>query len=259
MYSVQFLGTAPGCPVADRFHSSFLLEADGRHYLVDAGEPCSQRLKNLDVPFSSHEAVFISHGHSDHIAGLPMFLQGCWLEKREDPLDIYLPGELIIPLHRWLDAVYLPEKILGFPVRYTALEEAEAFEIGDLTLRPKPTYHLEGLGQLIEPGNSSRFKAYSLDFSWKGKRMVYSADLDRPEDLDGHMDGAIDLLICELSHFSPGELFAYLRDKEISGLCLTHLSDEMASRRKELLHEARNKLPTVELVRVVNDGDVVEF
>ena len=45
MDALTFLGTGCGIPMTDRFHSSILLESGGRRWLLDTGEPCSQRLK----------------------------------------------------------------------------------------------------------------------------------------------------------------------------------------------------------------------
>src|ERR1700742_4276679 len=110
MDALTFLGTACGIPMTDRFHSSILLESAGRRWLLDAGEPCSQRLKAMGISFKSLDGIFISHGHSDHLSGLPMIIQGAWLEPRSRPLPLYLPAELIFPIRTWLEAVYLPEK-----------------------------------------------------------------------------------------------------------------------------------------------------
>ncbi len=98
MDALTFLGTGCGWPMTDRYHSSLLLEYGGRRWLLDAGEPCSHRLKAMGVPFESLDAVFISHGHSDHLSGLPMIIQGAWLEGRTRPLPLYLPAELIDPV-----------------------------------------------------------------------------------------------------------------------------------------------------------------
>ena len=101
MDALTFLGTGCGWPMADRYHSSLLLEEGGRRWLLDAGEPCSHRLKAMGVPFDSIDAVFISHGHSDHLSGLPMLMQGAWLEGRSRALPVYLPSELIAPVRMW--------------------------------------------------------------------------------------------------------------------------------------------------------------
>ena len=75
-----------------------------------------------------------------------------------------------------------------------------------------PSTHLDGLRAAIAPGARDRFLAYSLVYDWQGKRLIYSADLGRPEDLAPILDRPCDLLICELAHFEPAELFAFLTD-----------------------------------------------
>lgn len=265
MHALTFLGTGCGWPMANRFHTSLLLEADGRRWLLDAGEPCSHRLKALDVPLASVDALFLSHGHSDHLSGLPMFLQGCWLEERTRPLPIYAPAELIGPIQAWLEVVYLPAKILGFPVEYHAWEKlmdrSVAVGNGNLTVSAQPTTHLDGLRALIEPGAAERFLAYSLAFTWPetGRRFVFSADLGRADDLDAALAAPCDLLVCELAHFSPEELCAYLQDKQVRQLCLTHLAPELAGNEDKIRASVMASLPQVERVSVVADGERVEF
>lgn len=267
MFSLTFLGTGGGLPMDDRFHSSILLETPtGRRYLLDAGEPCSQRLKALGVAFDSIDAVLLSHGHSDHTGGLPMFLQGAWLEPRTRPLPIFLPGELIAPLRAWLEASYLPDKLLGFPVEWHAWEtDAPATLADGLRVHVNPTTHLNGLRRLIDPKATHRFKPYSLDLAWPGPgnacRLVYSADLGRPEDLDALLGGgqATDVLICELAHFTPAALFAYLADKTVNVLLLNHLTAESGAHSGEITAQAVRDLPRVREVRVMRDGERVEF
>lgn len=265
MDTLTFLGTGCGWPMADRFHTSLLLEADGRRWLLDAGEPCSHRLKALGVPLASLDALFISHGHSDHLSGLPMLIQGAWLEGRERPLSIYAPAELIGPIRAWLEVVYLPAKILGFPLEFQAWEDLPArllrLDGGRMQLGVAPTTHLDGLRELIEPTAWDRFLAYSFAFEWPetGRRVVFSADLGRPEDLDCPLGAPCDLLVCELSHFSPETLFAYLQDKSVRQLCLTHLNPELKFSTAEIRAQAAEALPQVEQVFVVEDGQRVKF
>ena len=262
---LTFLGTGCGLPMVDRYHSSLLLEADGRRWLLDAGEPCSHRLKALGVPFSSLDAVFISHGHSDHLSGLPMVIQGAWLEGRTQPLPVYLPAELIAPLRGWLEAVYLPGKLIGFAVEFLAWEELPGLTValdgGRLRVSVHPTSHLDGLRKLIDPAAHDRFLAYSLAFDWpaRGKRLVYSADLGAPQDLEGILQAPCDLLACEMSHFTPEELYAFLRDKRVGRLCLTHLAAEYGAQPVRLCALGTETLPATSEVRVMNDGEQVEF
>ena len=259
---LTFLGTACGIPMADRFPSSILLNAGGRRWLLDAGEPCSQRLRALGVPFSSLDAIFISHGHSDHLSGLPMIIQGAWLEARRTPLPLYLPAELIAPIRTWLEAVYLPEKLVGFPLEFHAWEKlpggVATLEDGELRVSVNPSTHLDSLRAVIDPGAADRFLAYSIVYDWKGKRLIYSADLGRPEDLSPILDRPCDLLVCELAHYEPEELFAFLADKPVRRVCLTHLTAEFAARADEICELGRRILPRVEIA-AMTDGTRVEF
>jgi ribonuclease BN (tRNA processing enzyme) len=244
MVELDFLGTGCGCPVPDRFYSSILLQSGESRFLLDAGEPCSHSLRKRKVSFDSLDAIFISHGHSDHVGGLPMLLQGAWLEPRTRPLAIYLPGELINPLQAWLDAVYLPAKLLGFPVQWRAWEDHPAVERDGLKLRIAPSSHLQGLGEKIEPGNPhGRFRAYSFALETGGKRIVYSADIGKPEDLDPHLEVPCDLLVCELAHFSPEALFTYLSTRPVRRLVLTHLSPRYEELGREGLEKLARGIP----------------
>ena len=285
--------------MANRFHASILLETGGeeggrprQRYLLDAGEPCSQRLQSMGVLFASITAVLISHGHSDHVGGLPMFVQGAWLEplrqkpveqevralaklvrgvhlpKREVPLPVHLPRELIAPLRAWLEAVYLPDKLIGFPIAWHAWEDSlPSVEItGGLQATLALTTHLEGLHKIIDPEATDRFKPYSIALTSpeEGWRLVYSADLGAPEDLEPHFSGGdqappVDVLICELAHYEPADLFAYLAGKPVRRLLLTHVTDEFSACESEILALAREHLPQVREIAMMRDGLRVEF
>ncbi len=265
MNVLTFLGTGCGWPTAKRASSSLLLETNGRRYLLDAGEPCTHRLKALGVSCESIDAMFISHGHSDHLAGLPLFIQGSWLEGRTRPLPIYLPGELIAPLKMWLDTVYLPASLIGFPVEYHAWEslpgQRATLEQGGLIVSASPTTHLDGLRALIDPSALDRFRAYSLAFDWptSGRRLVYSADLGAPDDLTPLLAQPCDLLVCELAHFTPKALFSFLRDQPIQRLCLTHFSPELDSEVDEIRRLGTEMLGGAVPVATMRDADRVEF
>ncbi len=265
MDALTFLGTGGGWPTAERTCSSLLLETGGHRYLIDAGEPCSHRLKGAGVPFGSIDAVFISHGHSDHLAGLPMFIQGAWLESRTRPLPIYLPGELIFPLRAWLEAVYLPAGILGFPIEYHAWETLPGLSVtlaeAGLAVSVTPTTHLDGLRSIIDPSAHDRFQAYSLAFEWPatGQRLVYSADLGEPTDLDAMLERPCDLLVCELAHFTPKTLFTYLQGKAIRRLCLTHFSHELIDQIDETCRLGAETLGPAVAVAAMSDTERVEF
>ena len=262
---MTFLGTACGVPMSDRWHSSILFENGERRWLLDAGEPSSQRLKALGIRFSLLDAILISHGHSDHLSGLPMIIQGAWLEGRTAPLPLYLPAELIAPVRMWLEAVYLPEKLVGFPIVYHAWEAlppgGAELDGGQLRVTVNPTTHLYGLRGMIDPGATDRFLAYSMVLEWPetGRRVIYTGDLGQPRDLDAILQEPCDLLICEMAHFTPKELFTYLRDKSIRRLALTHFTPEFGGQAAAICELGGAMLPGVERVEAMRDGQRLEF
>src|SRR5262245_6123433 len=68
---VMLLGTGTPILNVDRFGMGTLVEAGGQRLLFDAGRGVAIRLHQAKVPLRSIDSVFITHLHSDHIAGLP--------------------------------------------------------------------------------------------------------------------------------------------------------------------------------------------
>ncbi len=232
MWELQFLGVGPGKPVPDRNHASIILQrqsATGREViLLDTGEPCARELLKAGISYKEISTICISHGHSDHIGGLPMVLQGIWIEKRSTPLPVYLPKELILPLKNWLEAVYLPPDLLGFPLNFLAWEDHPKISVPGGTVEVFQTTHLNNLKKEFhaEVSGANRFLAYGMDLCGEWGRIIYSGDIGAPEDLAGVLTSPTDILICEMAHFSPEALFGFLRDKPVKKLLLTHTTSD---------------------------------
>jgi ribonuclease BN (tRNA processing enzyme) len=257
---LQFLGTGPGSPVPGKLFSSCVLKHGASIVLVDAGEPCSQRLVECGISSADIDAVLLTHAHSDHTAGLPMLLQSAWLAPRRKALPVYLPGELILPLEAWLRAVYLPSPLLGFELSFLPWSSGRADSVApNVEVMPFPTTHLEGLRRIIDPSATSGFEVFGLDVRCGGKRVVFSSDLGSPADLAPVLGAPCDVLVCELSHFEPAELFSFLDGKNISTLILNHLAPELTGKEGQIAEEARRALPALRRVVVPEDGETVEF
>ena len=169
MAEIIVVGSACGFPISRRGHSSLLLSVSDRSVLIDAGEPCSRSLIEAEFPVKNIDAVLLTHGHADHIGGLPMLIQSLWLSKRQNPLTIFLPEELSKPLQQWLDAIYLGPAFIPFEIKFVAWETQQFFEELGLKIYPRETTHLQSLSEKFAP---RRFRSYSLRIEHSDFRLV---------------------------------------------------------------------------------------
>ncbi len=257
------LGTGPGWPDPELGGTCFLLESGGLRLLLDTGEPCSQSLCQANIDFSSIDAVLISHGHSDHTGGFPLFLQSCWLHKRRRPLHVYLPAELIEPLRAWLNAVYLPESMTGFQLQFLDWESHRSVSFekdADLIeVQVHPTTHLDSIRSIVAPGQFDKFLAYSMRFETQGTALAWSADIGEPQDLAPLLQNPAATLVCEMAHYKPEALFAWLKGKPIQSLYLHHFPPTLRGKESEVLELGRKMLPDLSRIEVATKGQVIQL
>jgi ribonuclease BN (tRNA processing enzyme) len=250
MVELFVIGSACGFPIPGRGHSSLLLSFSYGSILIDAGEPCSRSLAEANISFDSIEAVLLTHGHADHTGGLPMLIQALWISGRTKPLTILLPEELSSPLQQWLNAIYLGPDFIPFEIKFVPWESQPLFQIEGLQIQPRETTHLKSFSRKFGTG---RFKSYSLHVEHPDFRAVVSGDLGSPTDLEVQLKQPVDLLVSELAHFPPSELFRFLDSRQVRKLLLTHLAPELYGKEESIVQEAQKELRET-LILVAKDG-----
>jgi len=88
------LGTGYPRPDANHASAATAIVAGHKWFLVDAGRNVTMRIAGAELKYDEMQAVFLTHFHSDHIAGLPDVFQTSWQFGRETLDVLLLPANL---------------------------------------------------------------------------------------------------------------------------------------------------------------------
>jgi len=246
--AIKCFGVGDGAPCSDRNHSAYLYDLAGQTLLVDCGEPLCQSYKASGRDFNDIDRILISHYHFDHLGGLFMFLQGSWLEGRRKPLPVHLPAIGIPAIGQLLHAACLFPEVLPFTLEFIPLEAGHAIQSDSVSITPFPTTHLDHFRKRYETQYPGNFQAFGFLIDWAEGRLCHSADLGSPDDLKSVLQQPLDILICELSHFKPDDLFTLLSSADIGTVVLTHVGRAYWENLAPIKNRAKELLPGKEVL-----------
>lgn len=200
------LGTRGGpVPSATRSQPANLLLTSGHTYLVDAGDGAAEQLAKVGIMTARLDAVFISHLHFDHTAGLAGILGLRFQTNAPAPLVIYGPpgtremvDGLLASMKPGATAGYgvpgAPKRDPANEARVVELRDGDSVEIDGMTVSVRKNTHYS-----FAPGSdlAKRFESLSLRFDMPGRSIVYTGDTGPSSAVEELAKGA-DLLVTEM-------------------------------------------------------------
>jgi ribonuclease BN (tRNA processing enzyme) len=243
---LQFVGCGDAFGSGGRFNTCFHLMGTGINALIDCGASSLVALNKLAIKRNDIDVIFISHFHADHVGGMPFFiLEASHVLKRDRPLTIAGPPGLKARYPELMETAFPGTKTmqLRFPLTLRELEIGRRSEIGPIGVTPFHVMHDDRAGPCL----GFRFEA-------EGKVIGFSGDTEWTDALID-IGREADLFICESymrekpvkTHMVLTALEQRLRQIRPKRLILTHMSNDMLSRRAELSFETAEDGMMVEL------------
>jgi ribonuclease Z len=128
---VALVGTGGMMPLPNRWLSSVLVRYGSHLILFDCGEGTQISLRSLGWGLKDIELILISHGHGDHVTGLPGLLLTLGNAGRTEPVTIVGPPGLT----RIIEQLRVVAPHLPFEMRCTEVASGgECATLDDLTV-----------------------------------------------------------------------------------------------------------------------------
>ena len=154
---VTFLGTGAAGGAPYRARSCIMIESRGTRVILDFGDGCSQRLLQLGMTLRDVDAVYISHLHPDHYAGL-FDAAVAAMQQGHRGLTILAAEEVYSSIDTVLNTLPMSYR----PSVKTVRVPLQGLEIGDLKITPVEARHtIPTYGALVEA---------------EGTRILYTSD-----------------------------------------------------------------------------------
>jgi ribonuclease Z len=133
MFDLIFLGTSASLPSAERNHPGLLVGAGSHRVLVDCGEGTQRQLLRSGAGFRRIDRIMLTHGHFDHVLGIPGLLSTLRLRRSDDLMTIHGGVGTLEVIVRMLAGLW-GEQRAPIPLELVPLTTGQVLDAGDFTI-----------------------------------------------------------------------------------------------------------------------------
>lgn len=216
---ITFLGSGGCIEQAGSKYVATMVECGDAIYLVDGGCAIADELLRANKEYKNVRALFITHYHGDHTAGVFPFIDLINWAYTDCSLSLVSPTEEYIEALKDMIMASLSYggKVDSERLKFIVAKVGRIFEDENVLVDYFPTKHFKN-------GDTPSY-AMLITEKATGKKVLFSGDLsyglsgnDIPKDALLESD----VFVCELYHFIAGELLPHLEG--FNGiLCINHL------------------------------------
>src|SRR5215469_5407217 len=239
MFALTFLGTSASVPSAERNHPALLVKAGDQRILIDCGEGTQRQLLRSGAGFRRLDRILLTHGHFDHVLGLPGLFSTLRLRQSSDAMTIHAsPGTLDV-IVRMLAGLW-GEGRAPIPLQLVPLK-SQVFDAGEFAISCFPVRHrdTDSFGFSFESParrhlRSERLAALGVPDGPLRKELAEGRVVEvpggktiNPEDVLGPPEGRRKLVIVGDAETTEG-LAEHVRDADALVLAATFLERDTA-------------------------------
>ena len=182
------------------------------------------------------KAVFLSHWHIDHVAGLPLLISQLKLLGRTRPLWIYGPPGTACNVDQSLRGGFVSRSWLPYECHTIDATHETWYDLAPISVRFYPTTHLDETkySRLRDTYDPSWVTAYGMVIRIESSKLVYSGDCGTPGDAAQYVEGC-DLLIHEMGHHQPEDIATFAERYHVPRLLISHIHADWNHRSEEIL------------------------
>ena len=248
---ITFLGSGGCIEKAGSKFVSTLVECGNAIYIIDGGCALADELLRVDKDYHDVRALFVSHYHGDHTAGIFTFIDLINWAYTDCSLSLISPtNEYIEALKSMIMAsLSYGGKVDTDRIHFLLANTGRVYEDENIYVDYFPTKHFKN-------GDTPSYAMLITEKS-SGKKALFSGDLSyglQGDDIPKDALKESDVFVCELYHFTAGELLPHLEGFN-GTLCINHLFE-----RDKFKDDILNALSSDSFrVLIPEDRDIIEI